>query len=569
MFVVAAVAWGGALAYSALAARVLYGDGSFYVLAHLLKPHRFNDYDSQRSFASFITQAPMLLAQRFGVDMVAWYAIFYSVGVFVFPALAMLAALFFSRRQPVLFATNAAAIIVYGFGANFINTEANLLFGLVWLSATILALDRPAPILRGIVLPVIAFALLRTYEGMLLIGPVLALWSLYAASLAQTDRERLGLGICVLLFLLGAVIGMGGLLAPRDPSNASGFLASAFAFLKNPHALLMLAALLAFPAIWHPSRRLLIVCAALSAACGIAYVLAIARIEGFYSFSVYYYNRAFMVLSLPVFVAALFASSYFRPQWLQTRTAQEGYALMLVPLAFAVAGDMLGTYRWTQYTEAFCAILDKDVSPAERLNLLKQSGAKTAWAWTHPTMSLLLRDRGSKALVVNDPGQFEPFDAGKAVSIPYRGLCQAPILGEARPDSLDLPMSFTKGNYPSYVLGVRGLSNPEGWATWSEGSKVDIRFARPLPRSFDATLRVASAFGGNKRLPVTVRAGNSEQTFVVDREPYEVTLRFREVGSAAMLSFAIPQPQSPLELGTGNDPRKLGIAFVSLSIAPK
>ncbi len=571
MFVLVVIAWGGALAYSSLAGRSMYGDGAWYVLVHLQTPFRFNDYDFQRSFASFISQAPILFGQRMGLDSSASYAALYSVGAFVFPAAAMLTALFLSRAQPVLFAANGFAIIVYGFGTNFINTEANLFFALVWLAATIIALDGVAPILRGFILPVVSFALLRSYEGMLLVGPILALWAVVAAGRAETERERFGLTLAGLFFLLGAVIGLGGFLSPRDPGNAASFLGSTFRYLKNPQIFLFLSAALAFPAICFSALRLRRVCAALSAVCGVAFLIAITRLEGFYSFDVYYHNRSFMVLSLPVFVGLLFAIHYRKPQWLLAREPRDAYAILLIPVSLAVAGDVVGTYRWVAYVSEFCAVLDMDMSPSERLQALRRSGARTAWPWTHPTMSLLLRARGSMAMVTNEPGSFswEPFDPAKAPSIGYRGLCQSPVLGGTRPDSFQTPMSFTTSRFPSYVAGVTGFSTPERWGTWSEGAVVEIRFARPLPRSFDLVLRLGTAFGGNRNLPIKVHAGEREQSFVVDREPYETTLNFRDIGEATTLSFAIPRPESPMERGEGNDPRKLGIGFVSLLVVPR
>lgn len=549
----------------------MYGDGAWYVLVHLLTPFRFNDYDFQRSFASFISQAPILFGQRMGLDSSASYAALYSVGAFVFPAVAMLTALFLSRTQPVMFAANGFAIVVYGFGANFINTEANLFFALVSLAATIIALDRIAPILRGFILPIVSFALLRSYEGMLLVGPILALWAVVAAGRAGTERERFGFTLAGLLFLLGAVIGLGGFLSPRDPGNASSFLGSAFRYLRNPQIFLFLSAALAFSTICFSAPRLRLVCAALSAVFGITFLVAMTRLEGFYSFDVYYHNRSFMVLSLPVFVGLLFAVHCRRPQWLLAHGPRDAYAILLLPMTFAVAGDVLGTYRWAAYVREFCAVLDKDMSPSERLQTLRRSGARTAWPWTHPTMSLLLRDRGSVAMVTNEPGFFswEPFDPAKAPSIGYLGFCQSPLLGRTRQDSFQTPMMFTTARFPEYVAGVTGLSTPEGWGTWSEGAMVVIRFSRPLPRSFDLVLRLGMAFGGNRNLPIKVHAGEREQSFVVDREPYETTLNFRDIGEAATLSFTIPRPESPVERGEGNDSRKLGIGFVSLLVVPR
>src|ERR1700682_6604116 len=212
VFGVYVLGWLACLAASALTARVLYADGAWFVLIHLLNPHHFNDYDSQRSFASFITQAPILFGQRIGVASVAAYAVLYSIGGFVLPASLFLFSLLLARRQPFVFGALGFAAIVFGFGVNFINTEANIFFGLVCFSATILLLKCPRPLLRGLGLPILAFTLLRVYEGMLLVGPVLALWSFLALRKSDRIDEQIGLTIATLLYLLGAVVGAGALL---------------------------------------------------------------------------------------------------------------------------------------------------------------------------------------------------------------------------------------------------------------------------------------------------------------------------------------------------------------------
>lgn len=566
----ATAAWGAALAYSTFAARVLYGDGAWYVLVHLQNPLRFNDYDAQRSFASFISQAPVLLGQRLGLESVASYAALYSVGVFVLPAAAMLAALVLSRRQPLLFAANMVAIVVYGFGINFINSEANLLLGLAWLCMTVMAMEGTAPFLRGFVLPLLAVALLRTYEGMLLVGPILALWAFTAAGRTVDPRERLGLLLSAMLFFLGAVIGFGGFLSPRDPRNAAGFASSVLLYLRNPQVFLFLSALLAATSFAAVRPRVRLAAAAMSAILGAAYLVASFRLQGFYAYDVYYNNRAFVVLSLPAFAAALFAAWHWRPDWL-ARGPHGGHAVLLVPLGFAVAGDMLGTYRWGHYVKSFCSVLDEAGSPAERLARLQQSGSMTAWSWTHPTMSVLLHDRGSGAMVMNEPAQrWEPFPVDRAPYIDYWGLCQAPLIGHGRERPDALMISFTSGRYPPAVAEIRGVSAPEGWGTWSEGPRVEVRFKQPLPPSFDLAVRLGTAFGSNRELPVKVRVGDKEQTFVPDRDPFQATLQFRGVGGErGSLFFEIPKPESPLERGSGQDPRKLGIGLISLVVTPR
>jgi hypothetical protein len=566
---IAAAMWLAALGYAAVAGRVLYADGAWYVLVHLFTPHRFNDYDFQRSFASFISQAPVLFAQRFGADNVSTYAALYAFGIFGIPALMMLAALFLARRQPALFAANAAAIAIWGFGTNFINTEANLLFGAVWLAGTILALDGPAPVLRGFVLPVLGLAMLRMYEGMLLAGPVLALFAAISARRAAAEQERIGLTLAAFLFFGGAVVGLGGFLSPRDPSNAAGFLASVPAYLRGPQALLMVCALAAFAAaVSRGAPRLRIAGAVASAGFGIAYLAAIGRLEGYSAYAIYYHNRSFLVVSLPLFVGALLLAREFRPRWFEPGPPV-GYGWCLVPLAFAVAADLIGTMRWNRYVGEFCAILEAPLSPAERLARLKSAPVQTGWAWINPATSVLLRERGSNAIVLNDPGNFEPFDARKPVHIKERGFCQAPLVGKPLGTVPSQELSFTGAGPGPELAGASGLSRPEGWATWSEGPLVTMRFARPLPADFDLRVRIAAAYGANRGAPIKVVVGGKEQTFIVDKEPFETTLRFAGTGGENAVTFAIPHPQSPTEAGRGDDPRKLGVAFLSLSVLPR
>lgn len=422
-------AWLLALLYSALSGRVMYADGAYYVMVHLQSFHRFDDYDLNRSFASYISQAPILLGQKLGFDRVATFAALYSVGAIAIPALAMMAALVLSRRQPWLFALVGCACIVFGFGLNYINSEANLLFGLVLLCMAILGLDHPAPFLRGFVLPLLAVAMLRIYEGMLLAGPVLCLWALAAAPRVNDERSRVGLTVSAVLFAIGTAIGFGGWLAPRDPANAQGFAASALRFVQNPQLWLLVAAVAVIPAIVLPSRRIMVACAAASAAAGAAFLWALDDITGYFGYAIYYDNRAFLAMSLPVFAAVGLVAWWRRPRWAEGAMTH-GYGVVLVPLLFAVAGDMMGTRQWNRYMSEFCTVLNQpDMKPAERLESLKATGVVTGWSWTHPTMSVLLRHRGSDAIVANQPGQrFEP-DVQGAARAGYRGFCEAPFLG--------------------------------------------------------------------------------------------------------------------------------------------
>jgi hypothetical protein len=272
-------------------------------------------------------------------------------------------------------------------------------------------------------------------------------------------------------------------------------------------------------------------------------------------------------------LAALAAIDLLHPSWLAEGEAPAASwtFVLLLPIAFAVAGDVGGTYRWQRFMGAFCDVLEGNLPPMERLRALKASGARMAWSWTRPAMSMLLRSRSRWAMVLNEPGTYsrEPFGPQWGRTIPYRGICLAPLIGPAEPDPFELPTTFTGGAFPTYSTGSTGLSRSEGWAAWTEGPRMELRFARPLLSSFELRLRVVNADARNRELPVKVRAGGVEREFVAGDDPKDVTLEFGGVRDASALSFEIPSPQSPLELGQGSDPCRLSIALVSMIVVPR
>lgn len=423
-FLLVVLGWSAALAFSTFSARVLFGDGALYVLVNLQQPSRFNDYDFQRTFASLIAQAPVLLGQRIGVREVEDFAALYSLGVFGVPAAAMIAALYLSRSQPGLFAIIAVAIPVFGFGVNFINSETNIYFGLVWLAAALLALPGLPRWWRGLALPLIALALLRTYEGMLLVGPVFAAWAFLEARESTSARDQVGLGLAAFLFMVGAIIGLGGVLSPRDPGNSLNFLKTGLQYLANPQAFILASGVAALAAVFLPVRsKAFAGCALVSLLAAAGFLVAMTRLSGYFAYGVYYQNRGLLVLSLPFLMLALFLVHRFRPGWLLRPLSPYAYAPLLIPITFAIAADMQGTARWRDYVARFCAVLGADAAPAERLTMLTSSGVMTGWPWTHPTLSVLLRGEQSGAMVVNPPGQYEPFDHRSPAPFYYRGLC--------------------------------------------------------------------------------------------------------------------------------------------------
>lgn len=415
--------WFVCLAASAAVCRSLYGDGAWVVLSELANPLHYNDYDFHRSFASYITQTPLLLGERMGMRNVTAYAALYTLGIEALPAALFVFALFIARGTPTLFAVTAGAIAVFGFGVNVVNSEANLLFALVWLSTVILALPGRRPVLRGYVLPLIALALLRVYEGMLLAGPVLAIQSFAMARRHRGSEEQPGLTIATLAFVVATLIGFSGFVAPRDAGNASNFQANVVTYLSDPQAFLLASALLSMASASIAQRRMRWLCLAASGAAACVFVGRMLDLHGYYAYRLYYFNRSFLVLLLPIFVGgALFATRHHAP-FRGARDPRVALIAAVMPFVAVVVVDLAGSVRWMSYMRTFCGVLDDPGTASQGIEHLRHSGTVMGTRWTHPALSVLLRRQGSHAMVQNDPGEFQPFDPGGSMKISYRGAC--------------------------------------------------------------------------------------------------------------------------------------------------
>ena len=141
----------------------------------------------------------------------------------------------------------------------------------------------------------------------------------------------------------------------------------------------------------------------------------------------------------------------------------------------------------------------------------------------------------------------------------------APPAADRYPATLAEGIDFRKPGYPTFLAAVSGLFGHEPWGRWSEGETVVFQFAEPLPTRFTLAL-TARAFGPNIGAPIKVKAGPSEQTLTLTAEAQTHRLNFTLAAPTDRLEFHVPQPISPAELKLSDDPRKLGVGFVTLQL---
>lgn len=123
-----------------------------------------------------------------------------------------------------------------------------------------------------------------------------------------------------------------------------------------------------------------------------------------------------------------------------------------------------------------------------------------------------------------------------------------------------------------------GWSNPESWATWTDGrqAELELQFDRAPRSGTTLEFSVVSAMcppQATMRVAVAVN-GTRLDTWVFDQTRRSGTLSVVVPAAIAALSdrmrvvLDIDRPYSPYELGLSGDPRQLGLAVDSLKVVP-
>lgn len=201
-------------------ARVLYADGSF-VLWWILKNQNFFTYDS-RIVAHLVTQFPIVVGTQAGITDVSTLTILLGIGVIGLPTGLWVWALVLLRRDTA-FWPFVATFAVVTLNSSFISIgEYNFTFSLVAVIAAYLLRSRQT--FTSTLIPfVLATFTLFTYESMVFLGPLLAVFCLLRIFKRPknllTKIQKILLALASLMFLVSAAIGAYWILNPRDVAN--------------------------------------------------------------------------------------------------------------------------------------------------------------------------------------------------------------------------------------------------------------------------------------------------------------------------------------------------------------
>ncbi len=406
-------------ALGALASRSLHADGAYY-LWFMVQHQCFFTYPD-RVFAQVLTQLPPVLAMWLGVDYVPALVILQGIGLTVLTTAVWAAALTVLHRHR-LFWTMAVAFAVTYLNSGFMSVgEFNLAYALVALCAAILLCDSP----RGahwVALVASAVILLRSYESLVFLGPLLAGLVVLALRRPLFRSSRI---ITVVLWCAGGLFALATVLSgwsivfPRDVTNRQTASDVIGPLLRDPQfvvsSLIALAFVLAAALLRGRARG------ALLGLLGLACLVIL--LPGLWARPGLHYDTRVLVGGV-LFVLILAGVLLHRRAPEQPTSGWVVAVALLVALSVPFVAQTVGYARWLA---TFQDVLADNRGPVLLQNtLLIGESSLYAWSWTHPYLSVLLRPADSDVIVQPADTIFQDAPAGLPAGFRTGRLISAP-----------------------------------------------------------------------------------------------------------------------------------------------
>lgn len=596
--------------YAVITHRALYGDAAWFLLRMISEgdvTSFYTDFSREFYYSRFVayamTQLPALAALHLGIDdarMLSWIL---GATYFIHKPLSLLLCyrlLPTGRKGYVLFP-------LLGLFAGSINseiyivTETHLATSFLWpMLIAVTQMRQPG----RVAWLVIAGALLLSafvYESMAFFGPLLLAVCLIRAERAQLGR-RVGWVVLSVCALVPIAVNWAAILFPRDPTNKSAFSNGVMKLVDDSlsgiaavHVLgfvsllsLLAIVLLLGQAVWRARDGRDVpawtwfVALALAAVPVAHFVRYASQVDFTYAIT----DRGFGGLVMQVAVIGLYVLVLMLPARV-FQTAAPGALVVASGLAIGQVGwQMLATHAWYSAVGRLESTLARGQGLGNCTSTTLSGGAIAAepdpagilchW-WILPLSVVLSQDSGVRALLVSDE-PFLPFDPRMARALPntpegsinYRPYLQ--VLARERAAPLPGSLDFTDAGNGSRYLRA-GFSTPEGWATWTDGrvAKLELCFA-PGNSNPLLTFKVAPQLTGMRpRLGVALEVNGAhvdDWAFRLGEGVVERSLAIPrgrlDAKGCAVIGFTFDDDRRASEIGVPDDPRRLGLAFVSM-----
>lgn len=394
-------------------ARGLYADGSFFLLSILNKGWFIAD-EAARSNAQILSQLPVVLLLKLGINDLNFLIRSYSVGLIFIPLFFWFVALGLHLKSHLFWLLTIAFSSTYLSSGFFAIGEYNFVCALSALSVAILLAKR-ITITKAVTLTIASFTAMRCYEAMVFMGPLLAVFTAYRLFAKNASPFIIAsLSSTCIFFVISFFIALQSILYPHSPGNLSGALNFQLLFKNNQFIYLIFMMVLCFLAFFVRSKLFILVIAALSGVTSIYFFF----VQSFWNIPAQYYefrtvSSLFLFLILAISMATEITTKSFDSSKTITKPSFVICSFLLFcTLSYVTLHHTFGFLKWAKKYE----ILSSQNSGLVPINLIGtrsilDAGNKFNWPWANPTLSILLRG-SADAIILNQSNYsgWEPFD---------------------------------------------------------------------------------------------------------------------------------------------------------------
>lgn len=419
--------WGLA-AWNAFACRGLFWDGASF-LATLLETGTFHDFYPARAHVAWLTQWPVLLLVRAGVDNTHVLAIVFSTTLLAVPAGLYHLALARVRDKGALLAAVIAVIgIVYLPTSFFIVGEYNIAYAAVTATVVIALTGVSANRRDAALLLALGLLCIASYEAMIYLGPLTAAIVAWSARRGGEPFGRLLAFAAALAFLGGAVVSGSTIIDYWSHAHFAKVRGATWEFWQNLQFVIALAgfAIIALVSLVLPGW--------LSGRGPVAVALIIGAVLASTPWFRLLFGPDSMIFPPAHYLArsaaggllaVLLSAMWLHVAWPEARwrllamlhkpmVARRLATAMFVLVAAGAVPDLALSRYWADYLGWFRTVVTTRTGLvyAEQLPMRDWPYRLFAQDWTYPALSALLRGSPGDAIVVtrNDYLSNPPFD---------------------------------------------------------------------------------------------------------------------------------------------------------------
>ncbi len=579
----------------------LWADGAWFLVKMASSRSYYlwvGDWKSElfrsRIFTILAEQTPTVLATHLNIHSLHALSIIFGLTIYSHALISLYICYRYApRRWYTLFPLLSFVAGTMNVEA-YLSTDSHFLVSLYWPVLFILLFRER--LTRGTLLLLLALSVptVLAYESMMFFGVILAGVCLWRGKLWPEQRALMA-GLAV-WYLLGVGLAVAAVIWPFDPSNRSGFIQGLVSLLHSEHtaakvSLLVLvccAGVLGLPTRMSGAQKAI---AAVGVA-GIVYLIFMVLVGKTPSSLEVEVPARTLNLLLPLAATALL-TLVLSGWWKPSGTAIGLTAVLVGGLGFGQAfwnlaaisrwQGMLATLRYELLLHEGPVAFDDSVMSHEAVGPLHMRYLHAHWPLL--PLSLYVSGRGElRSIVLPEANTYFPFDPYAPDTIP--DLSRYGVRYDFYREALKRNWRYTLGETLTFTRGgsaaqyLRGQwANAEDWATWSTGR--DFGLDLPLAAgTLPATVLLRATVAPNLApqypdLSVQVLVNDLPVgNWSFQYSPDAITTRTVNIpgpvlarSNPAQVRFRIVGPlRSPSEMGKGNDPRMLGLAFLKLSL---